>query len=846
MRAANLIIFFKNLYFTAIFLVIRKNIRYLEIIIIFAFLKYMTMKDTKETKITRDEFKNTILTDYRLIREVRDSSALGRRDVLSGKGSFGIFGDGKELAQIALAKTFKDGDFRAGYYRDQTFMTAIGQYSPKHMFSALYGDPELEREPSSGSRQMMNHFGTHFLNEDGSWKNLMKQKNSTSDMACLASQFPRLVGLAQASQVYRNNKELAKQKSNFTNNGSEIVFATIGNSSCAEGHFWEAVNAIGVLQVPAIISIWDDGYGISVSNEIQMTKSDVSEVLAGFQRGKNNAGFEIIKVKGWDYPALIEAYEKAEKLARKDHIPSIIHVVEMTQPTGHSTSGSHERYKSKDRLKWEEEYDCIKKFKEWILDNNIATSQEIELIDKESLDSVKQQRKEAWQEYQSPIKSELKELINIFNSVYSKLSISEIPDWIKDLNQSSMYGLFRRDYLSKARNLLAMLTKYDLPEKEDLKRFINRVNQENHQRYNTKLYNTSINSARNVVEVKPEYDANAQEVDGRIILRDNFHHMFENIPEAMIFGEDVGKIGGVNQGCEGLQEKFGEERVADTGIREATIIGQGIGLSLRGLKPIAEMQYLDYVIYGFQPMVDDISSLHYRTHGGQISPLIIRTRGHRLEGIWHSGSPIGMILHGTRGINLCVPRDMTRAAGFYNTLMQADEPAMVIECLNGYRVKEKLPNNIGEFRVPLGKIEKTLSGSDITLVTYGSTWRIVMEAAELLSESGISCDVIDVQTLIPFDIGHDIVESVKKTNRLLVIDEDVPGGASSFILQQVIEDQEGYKYLDSKPSTLTAKEHRPPYGKDGDYFTKPSKEDVFEKVYEMMNEVDPVKYPAIY
>ena len=803
-------------------------------------------KRNNKKKITKTEFKQAILADYRLISEVRHSGNLGRRDVLSGKGSFGIFGDGKELAQIALAKTFKDGDFRAGYYRDQTFMTAIGQYSPKHMFSALYGDPELEREPSSGSRQMMNHFGTRFLNNDGSWKNLMNQKNSTSDMACLASQFPRLVGLAQASQVYRRNKKLAEKKSTFTNNGSEIAFATIGNSSCAEGHFWEAVNAIGVLQVPAIISIWDDGYGISVSNEVQMTKSDVSEVLAGFQRDKKNAGFEIIKVKGWDYPSLVEAYEKAEILAREDHIPSIIHVIEMTQPTGHSTSGSHERYKSKERLQWEEDFDCIKKFKEWILDNNIANLDEIEEIEKESLESVKQQRKEAWSEYQAPIKEEIQELISIFNSINTKLNISQIDDWVKDLNQSALYGAFRRDYLSKARNLLSMILRSDIPEKETLKSFIHRINSENQQRYNTKLYNETATSARKVLEVKPSYDSDAEEVDGRIILRDNFHYMFEDIPEAMIFGEDVGKIGGVNQGCEGLQEKFGEDRVSDTGIREATIIGQGIGLSLRGLRPIAEMQYLDYVIYGFQPMVDDISSLYYRTHGGQISPLIIRTRGHRLEGIWHSGSPIGMILHGTRGMNLCVPRDMTRAAGFYNTLMKANEPAMVIECLNGYRVKEKMPNNIGEFCVPLGVVEKTANGDDITLVTYGSTWRVVMEAVNLLNDAGITCDVIDVQTLIPFDISHDIVESVKHTNRLLIIDEDVPGGASSYIMQQVLEDQQAYKYLDSDPFTLTAKEHRPPYGKDGDYFTKPSREDVFEKVYSIMHESDPLEYPEIY
>ncbi len=797
-------------------------------------------------KISKDQFKESIISDYRMVCEVRESGAQGRRDVLSGKGSFGIFGDGKELAQIALAKVFRDGDFRAGYYRDQTLMTAIGQYSPKQMFSALYGDPDLEREPSSGSRQMMNHFGTRFLNDDGSWRNLMQQKNSTSDMACLASQFPRLVGLAQASQVYRENPELAKTKLTFTNGGSEIAFATIGNSSCAEGHFWEAVNAIGVLQVPAIISIWDDGYGISVANDIQMTKSDVSEVLSGFQKNDKGKGFDIVKVRGWDYPSLVTAYEKAEKIAREDHVPTIIHVIEMTQPTGHSTSGSHERYKSKERLKFEEDYDCIKKFKEWILEAGIAEEKDLEIIEKEAIETVKKAKKEAWLEYQNPIKAEWKELQEIFNSISAQIDIPEITEWITDLNQSALLGIFRRDYLSKARNLLGMLSKSDISEKNALRQFINRVNSESYNRYNTKLYNETETSALKVAEVEPTYDSNAELVDGRIILRDNFHHMFDTIPEAMIFGEDVGKIGGVNQGLEGLQDKFGEKRVADTGIREATIIGQGIGLSLRGLKPIAEMQYLDYVIYGFQPMVDDISSLFYRTHGGQLTPLIIRTRGHRLEGIWHSGSPMGMLLNGTRGMYLCVPRDMTRAAGFYNTLMHSNDPAMVIECLNGYRIKERLPNNIGKFRVPLGKIEITKDGHDITLVTYGSTWRVVMDAAEKLEKVGIYSEVIDIQTLVPFDLSHSISESVKKTSRLLVIDEDVPGGASAFILQQIVEKQDAYNFLDSEPQTLSAKEHRPPYGKDGDYFTKPSAEDIFEKVYSMLNEVNSEKFPSLY
>ena len=805
----------------------------------------MTSKNSNN-KIEINEFKETVLSDYRLIVECRQSSLLGRRDVLSGKGSFGIFGDGKELAQVAMAKVFRDGDFRAGYYRDQVFMTAIGQYSPKHMFSALYGDPELEREPSSGSRQMMNHFGTRFLNTDGSWKNLMEQKNSTSDMACLASQFPRLVGLAQASKIYRANKDLAASKPGFTNDGNEIAFATIGNSSCAEGHFFEAVNAIGVLQIPVIISVWDDGYGISVSNEYQMTKSDVSEVLKGFQRTKKEDGFEIIKVKGWDYAALIEAYEKAEKLAREKHVPSLIHVTEMTQPTGHSTSGSHERYKSKERLNWENDFDCIKKFREWIIGVDIATDEELNQIDLEAKETVKKAKNEAWKEYQNPIKEEAKELISIFEIIKDKLDIKEISEWIEELKQLITFGIFRKDYMSKARTLLGLLSNKEIEEKKVLIEFINRIKEENKSRYNTHLYNSTSTSVRNVPEIKPKYDDLAEEVDGRIILRDNFHAMFENIPETMIFGEDVGKIGGVNQGVEGMQDKFGEDRVADTGIRETTILGQGIGLSLRGLRPIAEIQYLDYLLYAFQTMSDDVASLHYRTYGGQISPVIIRTRGHRLEGIWHSGSPIGMIVHGNRGVNICVPRNMTKAAGFYNTLLKGQEPALVIECLNGYRIKEKMPSNIGDFCTPLGKIEVTKEGEDITLVSYGSTWRIVQEAAENLEKIGISAEVIDTQTLIPFDLTHDIVESVKKTNRILVIDEDVPGGASSYILQKIIEEQSAYQYLDSEPKTLTAKAHRPPYGKDGDYFTKPSTNDVFEKVYAIMHESNPAMYPDLY
>ena len=804
------------------------------------------MKENSKKSITKSEFRNIILSDYRIINECRQASLLGRRDVLSGKGSFGIFGDGKELAQIALSKVFKNGDFRAGYYRDQTFMMAIDQLTSKQMFSHLYGNPDLSAEPSSGSRQMMNHFGSRFLNDDGSCRNLMAQKNSTSDMACLTSQFPRVVGLAQASKVYRENKELALLKKNFTNGGNEVVFATIGNSSCAEGLFFEAINAIGVLQLPAIISIWDDDYGISVANDLQITKSDVSEVLKGFQRDDKGEGFEIIKVKAWDYPCLVETYEKAERLAREKHIPCIIHVIEMTQPTGHSTSGSHERYKNKERLNWEKDFDCITMFEEWIIDNSLATQEELETIKNDTIDFVKKSKKEAWIEYQDPIKNELNELLIILNTIASKINISEMEDWIYNLKQSASLGLFRKDFLSVSRKVLSKIAKEDISEKQMLIDFINKISSENYYRYSSKLYNETLTSVRKVEEIIPTYDLNVEKVDARIIIRDNFDSILSKFQEVMIFGEDVGKIGDVNQGTEGLQKKYGETRVSDTGIREATILGQGIGLSLRGFRPIAEIQYLDYLLYAFQTMAADLATLHYRTHGGQISPVIIRTRGHRLEGIWHSGSPMGMIINGTRGVNICVPRNMTKAAGFYNTLLVANEPALVIECLNSYRIKEKLPNNMGEFRTPLGKPEITNEGTHVTIVTYGSTWRIVMEATKQLEDIGISVEVIDVQTLVPFDLDLSIIESIKKTNRLLVVDEDVPGGASAYILQKIIEEQKAFFHLDSEPQTLTAKAHRPAYGKDGDYFSKPSVEDVFEKVYAIMSEVNPIEFPSLY
>ena len=802
----------------------------------------MSKKANETKQLSKDDFKAVILSDFRLINEVRESSLFGRRDVLSGKGSFGIFGDGKELAQIALAKVFKDGDFRAGYYRDQTLMMCLDQLTTKQMFAHLYGNPELSAEPSSGSRQMMNHFGSRLLNEDGTWKNLMEQKNSTSDMACLASNMPRLVGLAQASKVYRDNKDLSQKKS-FSNNGSEIAFGTIGNSSCAEGHFFEAVNAIGVLQVPAIISVWDDGYGISVGNEYQMTKSDVSEVLKGFQRDDKGEGFEIFKVKGWDYPSLVDTYEKAEKLAREKHIPSIIHVIEMTQPTGHSTSGSHERYKTKERLQWEKDYDCLLQFSNWIINNNIATKEELDVINKQVKEFVKKSKKEAWEEYQNPLKLELDELLIILNNISDKCEIEELEEWITSLKQSASFGLFRRDFLSVARKVLARIASNNTIDKSSLISFINKIKSENAERYNTKLYNETSFSARNVKEVLPEFNNDSEEVDGRIVLRDNFDKMFSNIPEAMIFGEDVGKIGGVNQGVEGLQDKYGELRVSDTGIRETTILGQGIGLSLRGLRPIAEIQYLDYILYCIQILSDDLASMNYRTVGQQIAPLIIRTRGHRLEGIWHSGSPMGGMIHLLRGMHILVPRNMVQAAGFYNTLMQIEQPAIVIECLNGYRLKEQSPSNLGEFTLLLGKIEVLTKGNDLTVLSYGSTLRIVEDAAKRLHQIGISLEVIDVQSLIPFDLKEEIRSSVAKTNRLLIVDEDVPGGASSYILQQVIEKQAVFSLLDSAPKLLSAKAHRPAYGGDGDYFSKPSEDDVFEAVYEMMHEVNPTDFP---
>ncbi len=805
----------------------------------------MATKKSDTQELTFNDFKSSVLRDYKIACESREMSLLGRREVLSGKGSFGIFGDGKELAQIALARCFKKGDFRSGYYRDQTLIMALGELTVQQFFAALYGHADIDAESQSGGRQMVAHFSTQSLNEDGSWKNLTEQYNSASDISCTAGQMPRLVGLAQASKVFRENK-LLKEWTSFSKNGDEIAWGTIGNASTSEGHFFEAINAAGVLQIPMVISVWDDGYGISVHNKHQTTKENISEILKGFQRDKKNKGFEIIKVKGWDYPALIEAYEKAEKISRKEHVPVIVHVTEMTQPQGHSTSGSHERYKTKERLQWENDYDCIELFKEWLIANSIASDDELTQIRADIKKEVSKQKNMAWKAYQKPILEEL----NQANVLLDKL-IEESPNgvFIKPIKEKLEFDAklnpHRKNIFGAIRSALRLVRGEDTNAKSQLKQILSDWNTQNQERYSSHLYSQSEQSILKVKEVSPSYNDQSEEVDARVILRDNFEFILAYKPEVLIFGEDSGQIGGVNQGLEGLQQKFGELRVSDTGIREATILGQGIGMAMRGLRPIAEIQYLDYLLYCFQGLSDDLATLHYRTKGQQKAPLIIRTRGHRLEGIWHSGSPLGMMLNGLRGMHILVPRNMTKAAGFYNTLLASDEPAIVIECLNGYRLKEKLPANLGEFTTPVGIPEITKQGSDITLVTYGSTWRLVTDAAKELEKVEISCEVIDVQSLLPFDIKHSIVESLKKTNKVVFIDEDVSAGATAYMMQKVLEEQKGYFYLDSEPKTISAKDHRPAYGEDGDYFSKPNTDDIFESVYAIMHDHNPTKYPTL-
>jgi len=801
------------------------------------------IKEKTNTALTFEDFRTEVLKDYKIAITSRECSLLGRKEVLTGKAKFGIFGDGKEVPQLAMAKFFKNGDFRSGYYRDQTFMMAIGQLTIQQFFAGLYGHTDISQEPMSAGRQMGGHFMTHSLNEDGSWKNLTKQKNSSADISPTASQMPRMLGLAQASKIYRNIPEISN-KSNFSNDGNEISWGTIGNASTSEGLFFETINAAGVLQVPIVLSVWDDEYGISVHAVHQTTKESISEILKGYQRDGDSNGFEILKVKGWDYASLIETYEKAADLAREKHVPVLIHVNQLTQPQGHSSSGSHERYKDSTRLDWEKDFDCIRQMKLWMIAINIASPEEIEAIDLTTKQEVLEGKIAAWKAFIDPIIEEEKELISLLERI-APLSKNKdgVLKIVADLNR--IKTPLKKEILVSARKAIRMMA--DESCKTELSSWITAYITKTQQKFSSNLFSESNMNVFSVKEVLPEYPNEAKaDTDGRMILRDNFDAIFTKHPEALIFGEDAGNIGDVNQGLVGLQEKFGELRVADVGIREASIIGQGIGLALRGLRPIAEIQYLDYLLYAIQILSDDLATLQYRTVGKQKAPLIIRTRGHRLEGIWHSGSPMGMIINSLRGIHVLVPRNMTKAAGFYNTLFDCDEPALVIECLNGYRLKEKMPLNYGEFKTPIGEVETIKEGNDITLVSYGSTLRLVEEASKELMKIGIDCEIIDLQSLLPFDVKHDIVKSIAKTNRLLIIDEDLPGGASAYILQQIVENQEGYNHLDSKPQTLTAKAHRPAYGTDGDYFSKPSIEDVFEKVYAMMNEVNPSKYPSLY
>ncbi|WP_310558268.1 thiamine pyrophosphate-dependent enzyme [Flavobacterium sp.] len=801
------------------------------------------IKEKTTTTLTFDDFKTEVLKDYKIAITSRECSLLGRKEVLTGKAKFGIFGDGKEVPQLAMAKFFKDGDFRSGYYRDQTFMMAIGELTPQQFFAGLYGHTDISQEPMSAGRQMGGHFGTHSINEDGSWKDLTKQKNSSADISPTASQMPRMLGLAQASNIYRSIPELA-HKSNFSIGGNEISWGTIGNASTSEGLFFETINAAGVLQVPLILSVWDDEYGISVHAKYQTTKESISEILKGYQRDEDQNGFEILKVQGWDYPSVIETYEKAADLAREYHVPVLIHVTQLTQPQGHSSSGSHERYKDANRLQWERDFDCIRQMKLWMIAINIASSEEIEEIDLITKKEVLEAKKLAWTAFLTPIIEEQKSLVQLLEKIAPTSKNSDKITKLKT-NLSNIKSPLKKEILSTARKVLRLVINEN--SQPEVATWITNYFDLNQPKFSKNLFSESNLNVFSVKEVLPQYEDNAKEdTDGRMILRDNFNVLFTKHPEVLIFGEDAGSIGDVNQGLVGLQEKFGEIRVADVGIREASIIGQGIGMALRGLRPIAEIQYLDYLLYGVQILSDDLATLQYRTLGKQKAPLIIRTRGHRLEGIWHSGSPMGMLINALRGIHILVPRNMTKAAGFYNTLLECDEPALVVECLNGYRLKEKMPLNYGEFKTPIGVVETIKEGADITLVSYGSTLRLVEAAAKELLEIGIDCEIIDIQSLLPFDVNHDIVKSIAKTNRLLIIDEDVPGGASAYILQHIIEDQDGYNHLDSKPQTLTAKAHRPAYGTDGDYFSKPSIEDIFEKVYGMMNEVNPSKFPVLY
>ena len=791
-------------------------------------------------KLSFDKFREEVLKDYRVVCESREASLSGRKEVLTGKAKFGIFGDGKEVAQVAMAKFFKPGDFRSGYYRDQTFMFASGLSTFEQFFSQLYADPDVNHDPFSAGRQMNSHFATRFVDENGEWLDLANKKNVSADTAPTSSQMPRALGLAFASKVFRDVESLHELK-NLSDNGNEICFCTIGDAATSEGHFWETMNAAGVLQVPLAVFVWDDGYGISVPKKYQTTKESISKALKGLQKEENTNGINIYKLKGWDYAGMCEVLESAIKEMRQTHIPALFHVEEITQPQGHSTSGSHERYKEQERLEWEKKWDCIKQMKEWMLANALAEENELEQIEIEAKQFVRESKKNAWEKYINPIKEQVNKTVELLNSLsVENTEIKKIADELSANREPQ-----RRDVM-KALATAIELTTHNLPtgqagsqlkaHNSQLTNYYSQLTTKNAQLFNTYLYNEGPGSALKVTEIKPYFKNNAPTINGYEVLNKYFDALFATNKKVVAFGEDLGFIGDVNQGFSGLQKKYGEQRIFDTGIRELTIMGQGIGLALRGLRPIAEIQYLDYLLFGLQPLSDDVSTTHFRTKGQQSVPLIVRTRGHRLEGIWHSGSPMGIIINALRGMYVCVPRNMVQAVGMYNTLLQSNDPALIIECLNGYRLKEKLPSNLIAYTVPLGVPEIIKQGSDITMVTYGSTARIVQEAADSLDKLKISCEIVDIQTLLPFDINHKILESLKKTNRIVFIDEDVPGGAAAFMFNKVMEEQGGYKYLDVSPRTITAKAHRPSYGSDGDYFSKPNVEDIIRVAKEMMAE----------
>lgn len=791
---------------------------------------------SKSERLSFEDFKKVALDDYRLAVASREASLIGRREVLTGKAKFGIFGDGKELAQIAAAKCFRDGDIRSGYYRDQTLMFATGMSDIQKFFAQLYADPDIENEPSTGGRMMNGHYGTRWLDENGEYKDLMAGPQSSSDISPTAGQMVRALGLAQASKMYRNVDVLQEGFEKFTRKGNEVVFCTIGDASTSEGLFWETINAAGVLQVPLAVFVWDDGYGISVPRKYQTTKNSISDALAGMQWNEEQGGINIYTVKGWDYAGLMDTVQRGIDRVRETHIPAIFHVKEVTQPQGHSTSGSHERYKSKERLEWEKEMDCIAKLKQFLLENNIADDAELSAIEDEAKEEARTAKQRAWDAFLAPIKAQIQQATSLCNQVVfdGGTNAQAIAAAVQELN--AIKEPIRKDVMQTVRKVLALCTGNSEAVRA-LSNFYDQIRKDNKEKFNSHLHSLSAQNAMKVEEVPARFDGEPLMLNGYEILNKFFDHTFATNPAVVAFGEDLGKIGDVNQGFAGLQEKYGELRISDVGIREATIIGQGLGMAMRGLRPIAEIQYLDYLLYGLQPLSDDVATIQYRTRGGQKCPIIVRTRGHRLEGVWHSGSPMGMILNSIRGMYLCVPRNMTQAAGMYNTLLRSDEPGLVIECLNGYRLKERVPSNLTEFSVPFGIPEVIREGSDITIVSYGSTLRIIEEAiVNYMEPKGISCEVIDVRTLLPFDINGMIVESLKKTNRIVFIDEDVPGGASAYMFQQVMEKQGGYRWLDVAPRTIAAQAHRPAYATDGDYFSKPNAEDIAEVLEAMMNE----------